>query len=209
MEPKKSILILFSLIMTGPNTRKKNKWDESENQKLIKGINKYWEVPAMFKSIERDPSLEFTPRRTNVNIKDRFRIIYPNFRSVKGFFVPENAIDPKPFIFEEDWHYLNQEDSEIRYDMTDNEIVPLNFILYKYSTSINNMLLALESLPEFIDGDPMINSRTWIQFCDKFIKGENNVNLSLTKKAQLLDELLRNQYVKAKIIGKRTFVLKY
>jgi len=193
--------------MTGPNTRQRKSWTLAEDKRLIIGLNKYWEERDTYKRIQTDLSLNFLNQRSNVDIKDRIRIIFCNLKSFKSFFIPIDCDNPHDFIPEEYWGILGLEDFEIVPErLPEGERFPLNYVLYKYSTIIDPFIEVLECLPAALDADPLLNSKTWFQICRKCFTGRNK--LSENKMTNLLDELLINGYIKAKRIGIRAFVFK-
>lgn len=193
--------------MTGPNTRTRVFWTTAEDRRLIIGYNRYWEERNLYRRIELDLRLGFAGHRSNVDFKDRIRVIYLNLKSYKGFFVPRNCRNPQEFIPEEHWASLQEEDSEIEVDLIpETERFPLNYLLYARSSVIHKILDVLEDLPEDLPEDPLLHLQTWGQICGFCFTGRNK--LTKNEMNNLLNDLLAHGYIRAWKTGIRTFIFK-
>jgi hypothetical protein len=194
--------------MPGPNTRSRRFWLADEDRNLIIGYNRYYDSRNVYVDIQRDPTLGFTRSRSNIDIKDRLRVLYTRIVPIKSFFVFFGCDDPKEYIPEEHWDIFDNENpEETLMLLPERHREDLSFILYKYSTVINSFKEAFESLPENLPEEPIITERTWSQICDKNFIGRNR--LSESKKEELLAELILNGYMRRRIVGIRTFVYRF
>ena len=195
--------------MVGPNTTRKNFWNDEETRKLLIGYNRYYDHNNVYKLIQTDPEFEFESVRSNVDIKDRIRTIFRNLKSFKGFFVPRNCTEPRLFVPEELWSYLDSEDSVTRVEELPegNQVVPMNHILYKYTTDTKTFNHIYNRLPTEFHTDPLLHSKTWDLICNKCFT--RDYQLDKDKRLQLLEQLTSNRYLISKKIGVRIFVCKY
>ena len=195
--------------MAFANTQVRNKWTPEEDKKLLIGFNRHYETIFVSKSIEKDDSLNFNGRRSNIDIKDRLRTIKRHLKPFKSFFIPIDCQDPREFIPEELWYAIEEEEEEIIATVPESDRIQLNDILYQYTTvtTIHKFLRIYERLPESLDENPIATTKTWSQICDKCFKACLRMQQSQLK-MELLRKLVSNGHLKKKTIGNRIFVYK-
>lgn len=191
--------------MISANTRTRRFWTVEEDKKLIIGFNRHLEALNVYKSIEKDQTLNFSRSRSNIDIKDRLRVLSPCLKVIKSFFVPIDCRDPHEFVPEELWNIL---DTDIEQDSIEllpiNQRIELNDILYEYTTQIDHFFNYYNFLAYEPDQNPMLNCKTWNQICDKSFKARNR--LKAGQKMELLKKLVSNGYLKRYTVGNRIFV---
>jgi len=191
--------------MVGPNTRSRKYWSSDEDLRLILGINQYWESLNVYAEIIEDESLRFRGYRTNIDLKDRFRFLYPNLVPYRSFFVPRNCNNPRAYIPDIYWIVLDQEDIQQGDHIQETEnYLTLREILYKYSTVIEKFLILYESLPINLERDPLKTSKTWKHVCNCCFSARNR--LSVEQMDTLLIEMIQNAHLKHIKVGIRTYV---
>ena len=136
-------------------TRERLKWTEEETDQLVKGITIFG--TGRWKHILDHPDLTFEPSRTHVDLKDRFRVVFPTNEPEKWTRpMPEHisedeasaaAGEPKPRLRKRKKQWTEAEDDEL----------DRGFAIYGYKWE----LMAKDPLLDF-------DNRTGTQIRDRF-----------------------------------------
>lgn len=192
--------------MVGPLKRKKMFWTVEEDQRLINALNRHFESLTQYKCIETDEDFGFEGVRSNVDIKDRLRLLYDSLKPYHSFLIPENCNEPKNFIPREYWHILDNETEERQNIplLPENKRSRLKLIVKRFTTKPENFLKHFRTIPRHLEEDPVKTVPTWNVLCNTYFKARNK--LSYDGKNELLYELIENGILKKKVVGVRTYV---
>ena len=191
--------------MVGPNTRSKKFWSSEEDRKVVKGYNRHYEDINVYKAIESDPEFNFCLTRSNVDIKDRLRILHSRLITYQSFFVLPYG-QPECYIPDEFLNFISTAPLDYSETILVDEPIELDKILFQFSTSIDSFRIFLENLPLILEEDPILSSKTVLQVFNKYFTGRSK--LTAESRDRLLNLLMRNGYVKIKQVGIRKYFYK-